>query len=319
VTVLPVLDDITAWWRVMPADVVHVQYAPDLYRQQRAMTMLPARARVGAVPPVVVTFHTLLDGTARGRARAVWLLAAAHAVISANEEVSGMVRRRAPGWLAARLREIPIGSNIAPAPAGDRAEILARLSLPADALLIAHFGLVYPGKGLETLLDALRQVRRRHPRAHLVIVGDTRDEDRQYRASLQTRVERLGLRPAVVWTGRMAEAEASRVLTAADLFVAPFDDGASIRRGSLMAAIAHGRPVVSTNPARPSAWLRDGEGLALVATCDAPALAQRMTALLDAPAERARLGAAARTLAARFAWPDIAARTREVYESVRPR
>jgi glycosyltransferase involved in cell wall biosynthesis len=54
-----------------------------------------------------------------------------------------------------------------------------------------------------------------------------------------------------------------------------------------------------------------------VPPCDAPALAQRMAALLAAPAERARLGAAARALAGRFAWPDIAARTHAVYESVR--
>jgi glycosyltransferase involved in cell wall biosynthesis len=316
VTVLPVLHDL-AWWRVMPADVVHVQYAPDLYSRSGSLDLLPARARLGAAPPVVVTFHTLLDGTRAGQARALWLLAAAHAAISANEEVTGMVRRRLPAPLAGRLTEIPIGSNIAPAPAGDRAALLARLSLPADAVLVAHFGLVYPGKGLETLLDALLHVRRRHPRAHLVIVGDTREQDRAYRARLQARVERLGLRTAVAWTGRMADAEASRVLSAADLFVAPFDEGASIRRGSLMAGLAHGRAVVSTHPARPSSWLRDGEALALVAPRDAAALADRMAALLDAPAERARLATAARTLAERFAWPDIAARTRDIYERVR--
>jgi glycosyltransferase involved in cell wall biosynthesis len=265
----------------------------------------------------VVTFHTLLDGTAAARTRAVWLLGAAHAVISANEEVTAMVRRRLPRWLPRRLTEIPIGSNITPAPAARRATVLKRLSLPTDALLITHFGLVYPGKGLETLIDALVQVRRRHPRAHLVIVGDTREQDRPYRASLESRIEQRGLRAAVAWTGHMADGDASPVLSAADLFVAPFDDGASFRRGSLMAGLAHGRPVVSTTPARPSAWLRDGQGLALVPPCDAPALAQRMAALLDAPSERKRLAAAARALAERFAWPDIAARTREVYESVR--
>jgi glycosyltransferase involved in cell wall biosynthesis len=317
VTVLPILDDARAWWRVMPADVVHVQYAPDLYPRRQAMAMLPLRARVGGAPPVVVTFHTLLDGTPAGTALALWLLGSAAAVISANEEVTAMVRRRLPRPLASRVVEIPIGSNIAPAPAADRGAVLARLSLPPDALLLAHFGLVYPGKGLETLLDALLQVRRRHPRAHLVIVGDTRESDRRYRATLQGRVQRLGLDAAVTWTGRLADAEASRVLSAADLFVAPFDHGASIRRGSLMAGIAHGGAVVSTLPARPSAWLRDGEALALVAPRDAPALAERMVALLDAPAERARLGGGARTLAGRFAWPDIAARTRAIYERVR--
>ncbi|MEX2146957.1 MAG: glycosyltransferase [Candidatus Rokuibacteriota bacterium] len=313
ITVLPLFAPDAAWWRVMPADVVHVQYAPDLYPRRAEVALLPVRARLRGAPPLVVTFHTLLDGTTAGRALALWLLSASAATISANDEVTGMVRRRLPAWLAGRLTEIPIGSNIAPAPAADRAAVLLRLSLPVDTQLIAHFGLVYPGKGLETLLDALRQVRRRHPRAQLVIVGDTRPEDCAYRAGLQARAERMGLRGAVAWTGRVADADASGVLGAADLFVAPFDEGASIRRGSLMAGLAHGCAVVSTRPARPSGWLRDGDALALVAPRDAAALAERMIA----PAERARLGAGARALAGRFAWPDIAARTRAVYESVR--
>ncbi|HUF93871.1 MAG TPA: glycosyltransferase, partial [Candidatus Limnocylindria bacterium] len=282
ITVLPLFPD-AAWWRVMPADVVHVQYAPDLYPRRGEVALLPVRARLRGAPPLVVTFHTLLDGTAAGRALALWLLSASAATISANEVVTGMVRRRLPAWLAGRLTEIPIGSNIAPAPAADRAAVLLRLALPVDTQLIAHFGLVYPGKGLETLLDALVQVRRRHPRARLVIVGDTRPEDRAYRAGLQAQAERLGQRGAVAWTGRMADADASGVLGAADLFVAPFDEGASIRRGSLMAGLAHGCAVVSTRPPRPSEWLRDGEALALVVPRDAAALAERTIALLDDP------------------------------------
>jgi glycosyltransferase involved in cell wall biosynthesis len=314
--VLPILDT-PGWWRVVPADVVHIQYAPDLYGARGEIALLPLRARLGTVPPVVITFHTLLDGTLAGRARAVWLLATAKAAVSANEEVSGMVRRRLP-WLADRMIEIPIGSNIAPvAAAADRAEILARLALPADALLLAHFGLVYPGKGLETLFEALAQVRRRQPRAHLVVIGDTREQDRAYRARMQERVQWLGLQPAVRWTGRVADADASALLSAADLFVAPFDDGASLRRGSLMAGLAHGCAVVSTRAARGCAHLADGDNVALVPPYDAKALGQRIAALLAAPDERARLAVAARKLAERCAWPDIAARTRRVYESVR--
>jgi glycosyltransferase involved in cell wall biosynthesis len=316
VAVLPILDT-PGWWRVMPADVVHVQYAPDLYRARHDITLLPLRARCGSVPPVVMTFHTLLDGTLRGRARATWLLATAAGAISANEEVSGMVRRRLPR-LANRLAEIPIGSNIAPvAPPPDREQMLARLALPADALLLVHFGLVYPGKGLETLLAALARVRRRQPRAHLVVIGDTRAQDRDYRGGLQDQVARLGLQAAVVWTGRMDDADASRVLSVADLFVVPFDDGASLRRGSLMAGLAHGCAVLTTRAARGGDDLTNGDPVALAPPRDAGALAERIGALLAAPDERARLARAARKLAERFAWPEIAAMTRRVYEHVR--
>src|SRR5262249_58428584 len=62
-----------------------------------------------------------------------------------------------------------------------------------------------------------------------------------------------------------------------------------------------------------SAYLRDGENVALVAPRDPAALAGRIGVLLEAPEERARLADGARKLATRLAWPTIAEETRGVY------
>ena len=309
VAVLPILDEPAPWWRVVPADVVNLQYAPDLYRGRRRAL------RATLSTPAVVTVHTLLDATLGSRVAALWLLTSARHVIAANEEVTGMVRRRLP-WLARGLTEIPIGSNIATAPAGDPAVTRAALGVPAGAPLLAHFGLVYPGKGLETLLEALAILRRSAPEARLVVVGDTRETERPYRADLEALAVALGIARAVTWTGRRTDEEVSRILAAADVFVAPFDGGASIRRGSLMAGLAHGLPVVSTTSAVASAYLRDGDDVALVAPRDPAALAARLAVLLDSPAQCARLAEGARKLAARVAWPAIAEETRAVYRRV---
>lgn len=309
VAVLPILDGPAPWWRVLSADVVNLQYAPDLYRGRRRAL------RATLAVPTVVTLHTLLDGTAASRAAALWLLVSARHVVAANEEVTGMVRRRLP-WLRRRLTEIPIGSNIAVAPAGDARATRAALGVPAGAPLLAHFGLVYPGKGMETLLEALAALRRTEPEARLVVIGDTRETDAAYRAGLEAHAARLGVAAAVTWTGRRPDDEVSRILAAADVFVAPFDAGASVRRGSLMAGLAHGRPVVSTWPAVASAYLRDGDNVALVPPRDPAALAARLAVLLRAPAQRARLADGARRLAERVAWPAIAEATRAVYRSV---
>jgi len=83
-----------------------------------------------------------------------------------------------------------------------------------------------------------------------------------------------------------------------------------------VAGFAHGLPVVSTSPSVPSAYLRDGENVALVPPRDSAALAVRLGALLDSPAERGRLAEGARKLAARVAWPAIAEETRAVYRRV---
>ena len=120
----------------------------------------------------------------------------------------------------------------------------------------------------------------------------------------------------MTWAGRRDAEDVSRILAVADLFVAPFDAGASMRRGSLLAALAHGMPVVSTSASLPSSYLRDGDNVALVPPRDAPALAARIARLLDSRAQRARLARGARKLADRLAWPSIAEETRAVYRRV---
>ena len=314
VLVLPLLDRRDArWWSVAGAQVINVQYTPDLYRSRPRIVGSPALARVSpGAPPIVVTFHTLVDGTLRSKSVVPWLLLTAAHCISASEEVTGLVDRHLP-WLRRHVTEIPIGSNVTPVPVPDRAAERARWSLPADGPLLVHFGLVYPGKGLETLLEALAIVRRRGVVAHLAVAGDTREDQRPYRAALEARASRLGVTGAVTWTGRRSAEEVSRLLGIADVYVVPYDDGASIRRGSLMAGLAHRLPVVSTRSPVVSQYLRDGDNVALVAPRDAGALASTLLAVLHTPAERARLARGAAAVAERLAWPAIARATREVY------
>jgi glycosyltransferase involved in cell wall biosynthesis len=103
---------------------------------------------------------------------------------------------------------------------------------------------------------------------------------------------------------------------ACDLLVLPYRDGVSFRRGSFMAALAHGCPIVSTRPAEPLAQLRDGENICLVPPDTAEALTQAVLDLVSQPERRALLGEGARELSALFAWDKIAARTLEFYRSL---
>jgi glycosyltransferase involved in cell wall biosynthesis len=244
------------------------------------------------------------------------LLTSAHHCISANEEVTAMVRRRLPK-LCRRLTEIPIGASVPVTPPDGTRETGRRLlGVPNGIPLLVHFGLVYPGKGLETLFAALPDLLRFDRNTRLVIVGDARLESYGYRASLEALAVRLGVAPAITWAGRRPDEEVSWILQAADVFVAPYDDGVSIRRSSLMAGLAHGLPVVSTISTVASAYLKDRENIVLVPAMDAAALAEGIIALLASPDEAARLGKAASTLAERFSWPTIARETRTLYAQV---
>jgi glycosyltransferase involved in cell wall biosynthesis len=109
-------------------------------------------------------------------------------------------------------------------------------------------------------------------------------------------------------TGFVAAADVSAHLLACDAVVLPYRDGASLRRGSLMAALAHGCAIISTVPAAPVPELRDGDNIRLVPPGSPEALVLAVTELLDAPALRARLGQAAQATSALFRWDGIARR-----------
>ncbi len=299
-------------------DILHLQYTPDLYGRGAGfkLVLLLARLRRRG-PATVVTFHTLTGGSPWSRVWAILLLASAHHCISANEEVTAMVRRRLPK-LCHRLTEIPIGASVPVILCDGTARAAGRrlLDVRPEIPLLVHFGLVYPGKGLENLFVALADLARFRPGIRLVIIGDTRPQDRGFRERLMALADHLGVASAIIWAGRRPVKDVSRILQAADVFVVPYDSGASIRRSSLVAGLVHGLPVVSTRSHLPSAYLRDGENIALVPPRDADALATRIAALLAAPDEAALLGRGARTLAERFSWPTIARETRALYARV---
>lgn len=302
-----------------PIDILHLQYTPDLYVPGAGFRWLPLLRRLRPRgTPTLITFHTLVGPSLGSRLTALVLLATAHHIISANEEVTAMVRRRFPGRMR-RVTEIPIGANVPVTAVSDTDCEAGRrlLGVPLASDLLVHFGLLYPGKGLETLFASLVDLRRTRPDTRLAIVGDTRPEDADYRASLEILAARLGVAPAIIWAGRRSAEEVSRILRSADAFVVPYDDGASIRRSSLIAGLAHGLPVVSTTPTCVSSFLKDGANISLVPPRSPQALSARIASILATPAEAARLAEGARRLADRFSWEAIARDTRTLYAQVR--
>jgi len=300
-----------------------VQYVPGLYPPgARWIWVLPLAMRaLSPGIPAVLSMHTVGVSSAGSVLRAGALIASAHAILSTNEEVTRLIGRYMRPALG-KTREIPIGANVEPPPGGAAAREEARRRVrqeaglgPGDAV-IAHFGLYYPGKGAEEVLQAAAALRAEGRRFRLFMVGGGRVGDEGYLASLKERGRALGLGDEVVWTGYLPPERASGILLGADLFLAPYAGGISSRRGSLMAALAHGLAVVSTPSRIPTRHFREGENFASVPFGDAGALAGAVSALLDDPARRERLAAGARELAARFAWPAIARETRDFLLSV---
>jgi glycosyltransferase involved in cell wall biosynthesis len=133
----------------------------------------------------------------------------------------------------------------------------------------------------------------------------------------------LALRPdlatRIVATGGLEPAEVSARLSACDVLLQPYDDGVSARRGSLMAGLALGRPVVSNRgPVTGHVW-STRRAVYLTDSANPDALADAVGDLLHDSTLRAELGASAKALHQElFALPHAVTLLRNAVYPVRP-
>jgi glycosyltransferase involved in cell wall biosynthesis len=138
--------------------------------------------------------------------------------------------------------------------------------------VLATVTLLRPGKGIETLLDALPAVLAAHPQARLAIAGTGVDRD-----ALEARARTLGVWDAVRFLGFTTDA--AGVLRSADVFVSP--SWAESFPYVLLEAMALGVPTVATRVGGVGEAVRDGDTGLLVAPRDAAALATAIGTLIS--------------------------------------
>lgn len=302
-------------------EIINLQYQAAAFNMRSAaIYYLPWRLK--SIVPTVVTFHDLkvpyLFPKAGGlRERVVRDLACrANGCIATNEADMHRLHQ----WTPRPVVEIPIGSNIDAREPNhvEIEEVRAQLGLAKDDVLLGYFGFLNETKGADTLVDALAGLDSRY---HLVFIGgqtgasDPRNNE-AFLGELRERIDRLGLTKRVHWTGFLAPERVSAYLTAADLMVMPYHDGVSPRRGTLMAALAHGRPLITTTPAEPTGVFRHGENMWLVPPGDAGALVDSIVKLASEPEWRLRLGEEARGLAERYDWRAIAKQSADFFSQI---
>lgn len=192
---------------------------------------------------------------------------------------------------------LPVGSNL-PDMRHTRAMERKRLGADDETLILAAFGTNHPSRLLDYLASAARAVASEGVPTILLNLGSD--------------VPAVDAGPGVdVRTpGRLESEEIARYLAAADVFVAPFSDGISTRRTTVMAALQHALPVVSTDGALTDPGLRQATAaLTLTPVGDPSQFARAASELALDPGVRRQRGLNARSLYEReFDWPVLSAR-----------
>lgn len=319
-------------------DILHIQYQAAAFDLGGWVNWLPWYLRKRQpYSKVVTTFHDLRSPyifPKAGPFRWKSILALARysdAVICTNREdlhtLSQNLNQGNGGHSTSpRLMHIPLGSNVEAQPPADFNRTAWRASYGADdsTLLLAYFGFLNNSKGGEELIKALALLRLRDINAHLLLIGgelgDADPTNADYAQKIQALIDSLGLAGAVHRTGYVTGAQVSANLLAADAVVMPYRDGISFRRTTLIAALRHGCPVVSTEPVNPAFLpeVMSGENMLLAPPNDATALAETIALLAHNPALRHKLSQAAASLGRQFEWGQIAGQTAALYQAVAP-
>jgi phosphatidyl-myo-inositol alpha-mannosyltransferase len=167
-----------------------------------------------------------------------------------------------------------------------------------------------PRKGLTVLLHAFELLARERPGLRLFVAGPGDVDD------VRSRVAEP-FRDRLVLLGRVSQEDKARFYRSVDVFCAPNTGGESFGV-VLIEAMASGAPIVASDLEAFQLVLRDGRAGELFPAGDSAALATAAGRLLDDPALRERLSAAAREAVRAYDWPVVARDVVKVYEAVVP-
>ncbi len=193
----------------------------------------------------------------------------------------------------------PVGSNI-PDAGFSREEVRSLMGISPETLVVGLFGTLHAARLLDYVEAAIRQLEQQKLPVLVLYIGP-------HGAELAKRLAGVPLRDV----GALPGVQVSQHLAAVDLMLAPFADGASTRRGSLIAGLQHGLAVLSTDGPLTDPMMRaeHGRSLWLTPVGDRTAFAAAALLLAQQPALRAALGREAKAFyATHLDWSCLAQR-----------
>ena len=274
--------------------LIHIQY-PSNFGRKISINLIPIFVRL-FLPSlkVLFTIHEYSSFSSLGKIRILLSIIFSQRIIIPEKKNIIEIAKLSPS-LKKRITYIPIGSNIRPK------EGKSFYSL-TDEIIIGYFGIIRPKKGIENLLESFIYLN--DERINLLIIGEI-DERNRYHKKIKKLIDDYGLIERVKITGYCNEDEVRYHLLRTDLMVLPFPEGVSERRGTFLAAVTHGVPVITTKSNTIPEGLKDGENIKLIEPGISKVLAEAIMELIRNDELRRSIGLNGLKWSQRFTWQKI--------------
>lgn len=310
-------------------DVINLHFSGFLYNDHPMITMLPLIARRRFAKARFVTLFEAAIGTRaylqprliRYLHRAMSMLPRGvgidysfGALLSHSDNIIVLSKAhadflsRSNSNCARRISLIPVPPLAAP-PKSSLSKTAARQrwGLSPNDWVICYLGYIYPGKGLETLLEAVAGVQQLLP-CKLLVCGGTsevvlRSMDRHgYKESLIDKAEQLGISEKIIFTGGFDTYSdvPANALIASDIVVLPFEHGVHLNNSTFSTAASFELPIITTYGADTEELFRPGTNVLMCPPNDHAALSEAIHNLSSDAKLRKQLARSAKSLADRY-------------------
>ncbi len=215
-----------------------------------------------------------------------------------------------------RIDVVPYG--VSQLPLVDPDTIKPKLGMQGKSVIFS-FGQLAPGKGFESVVEAMPAVIAAYPSARYIILGASSPgtlaaDGEAYRAEIEKRVTKLGLSEHVKFIDRfVGRVELGTWLEAADVFVAPSPQLDQTVSGPLAYAMGAGKAIVSTRSAYAEEQLSDDRGR-FVESGSPKEYADAILGLLGDPGLREAMGKRVYDSSRGMVWWEVGRRYREVFD-----
>jgi glycosyltransferase involved in cell wall biosynthesis len=179
---------------------------------------------------------------------------------------------------------MPVGSNL-PYVKADREAIRRELGFADNTIVLGSFGGNHPSRLFDLFAKSARRLKSAGFDVRILSIGSAGPAIRESMPELP-----------LVDLGSLVADEVSRKLQAIDIYMSPFFDGVSTRRGSFFAGIQHGLATVTTRSYHSDSEMLAHDGKAFLApeTCDEAGFISAVEKLAAEVDLRRSIGAQAR-------------------------
>ncbi len=299
------------------AGVVCVQHEYGIFGGERGSFIIELLSDLKM--PVVTTLHTLLkDPTDRERIIIVQLAELSDRLVVMSERSVDLLR---DVYKVAAEKIVLIHHGIPDVPLVESSAYKDKFGV-AEKKVLLTFGLLSPGKGIETVIDGLPEILKAHPDVIYMVVGATHphiraEQGEDYRISLHLRAKTLGVEDSVVFHDNfVVDEDLLEFIGAADIYVTPYLNEAQIISGTLAYALGMGKAVLSTPFWHAQELLADGRGR-LFPFRDHVRFANEVIDLLDHPDKLRAMQHKAYDYGRQMIWSHVGSRYIETFEQAR--